>query len=457
MFARRTLIWRYCAVGSFIVNAATFAAFIFFLKSPTILFELENGGGDVSWPTADSSTSEALRKNLVDGRSAESRLARRLQDGGAFANGSSLANRRAAINDSKSAKAELDKLHKNMTILKVNMSGVQDIVRNFNRSAAPGVTEIPVNPHPFRYLLNCPHVCGSDDVYLLVYVHTAPDHVKRRIVIRQTWGNWRQFDFSMRVIFVMGRTEVVDVQRAVEFEAEQYVDIVQEDFLDTYRNLTYKGIAGLKWIENNCRQARFVLKTDDDIFVNTYVLMWHLTRREKKETEGKVTSSRFLMCLVWNGMKVMRDGKWKVDVSEWKDSFYPTYCSGSAYIISTDVAIDFHRISYHVPFFWVDDFYITGLLPLKLGDVEHIQFMSSYVLNGLQLEAKFTGPQWYKYIFSHVHNLNAIQRVWRTVGGIMRGEIVPVIKTKLPGELDNKDSVVAQPADVDKRADKPAT
>ena len=52
---------------------------------------------------------------------------------------------------------------------------------------------------------------------------------------------------------------------------------------------------------------------------------------------------------------------------EFKDKYYPTYCSGSAYTMSTDVAIAMHNISYNVPFFWVDDFYITGKVYLYLN------------------------------------------------------------------------------------------
>ena len=92
----------------------------------------------------------------------------------------------------------------------------------------------------------------------------------------------------------------------------------------------------------------------------------------------------------------MREGKWRVDKEEFKDDYYPTYCSGSAFTMSTDAVVAMHNISYHVPFFWVDDFYITGLLPLKLGGkVKHKQFMSTYVLDGRKLDEKFTGPQVY--------------------------------------------------------------
>jgi len=306
------------------------------------------------------------------------------------------------------------------------------------------------HPHPFNYIINSPNVCAGDqEIYIIAYVHTAPDHYKRRVVIRQTWGDASYYHIGIRVVFVMGRTVGANrtdgddgVQRALEFEAAQYGDIVQEDFHDTYRNLTYKGVAALRWISRYCSRARYVLKTDDDIFVNAFNLLRHLSRLDRlaRVTPGAAATAAprgLLLCLVWYSMTVMRQGKWKVSKEEWPQDSYPTYCSGSAFIMSTDVAIAMHRISYDVPFFWVDDFYITGLLPLKLGPsvVRHTQFISAYVLNGRLLEEKFTGPQWYQYVFSHVHNLNTIQAVWKTVVALARGELQPTIPYALPGHL----------------------
>ena len=223
-----------------------------------------------------------------------------------------------------------------------------------------------------------------------------------------------------------------------------------QDFEDTYRNLTYKGVAALRWISRYCAHARYVLKTDDDVFVNTFNLLRHLRRLDRVSATaaaagaspaaagGGGSSPRgLLLCLVWYTMTVMREGKWKVSREEWPNSSYPTYCSGSAFLMSTDVALAMHRASYDVPFFWVDDFYVTGLLPLKLGPavVRHTQFISAYVLDGRQLQAKFTGPQWYQYVFSHVHNLNAIQSVWKTVVRLARGDVQPTIPFALPGHL----------------------
>ena len=328
----------------------------------------------------------------------------------------------------------LEKIQSNMTLMKVNMSGLQKIIHSANKSQnSAAKTSLKVaNPHPFHYLLNTQHACNDKDIFLIVYVHSAPNHHKRRSVIRQTWGSGKYYTQKIKVVFVMGRTnDGVEVQNALEYESDVYRDIVQEDFLDSYHNLTYKGIAALKWVSNYCSHAKFVLKTDDDIFVNMFTLLRHM----KSLYTLKANSDSLLMCLVWYRMKVMRTGKWKVPKSEFKDDYYPTYCSGSAFIMSVNVAIAMHRVSYDVPFFWVDDFYITGLLPLKAGNIKHKQFMSTYVLDGTKLKEKFTGPQWYSYIFSHVHDLDAVQAVWAELVKLAHGIVVPDIKYAYAGQL----------------------
>ena len=320
-------------------------------------------------------------------------------------------------------------------------SGIGNLTKHVQRNdsmvnVSIGDSVKVVNPHPFKYIINCPEMCkGIDDLFILAYIHTAPGHYKRRMVIRQTWGNSVHYSVKVRVVFVMGKTgniETSTIQQALYFEAEQYGDIVQEDFEDTYHNLTYKGIAALKWISNSCRQARFILKADDDAFINTFTLIKHL------QTSYPNGASRLLKCLVWMKSPVWRKLKWKVSFNEFKESYYPKYCAGVAYVLSTDLAIALHEISYRVPFFWVDDVYITGILPRKLGNVRHSQFMSTYLLHGNELEDKFTGPQWYTYIFSHVHNLTRIQSTWKKLVALAEGKISPTIQYALPGELKDK-------------------
>ena len=55
-------------------------------------------------------------------------------------------------------------------------------------------------------------------------------------------------------------------------------DLVQGNFMDTYRNLTYKTVLGHMWVSSFCSQAEFVVKTDDEIYVDIYG-MYALTRK----------------------------------------------------------------------------------------------------------------------------------------------------------------------------------
>ena len=51
-------------------------------------------------------------------------------------------------------------------------------------------------------------------------------------------------------------------------EAINTNDIVIEDFEDTYLNLTLKSTFMLKWMLDQCSDAKFVMKVDDDMFVH---------------------------------------------------------------------------------------------------------------------------------------------------------------------------------------------
>ena len=51
-------------------------------------------------------------------------------------------------------------------------------------------------------------------------------------------------------------------------EAINTNDIVIEDFEDTYLNLTLKSTFMLKWMLDQCSEAKFVMKVDDDMFVH---------------------------------------------------------------------------------------------------------------------------------------------------------------------------------------------
>ena len=71
-------------------------------------------------------------------------------------------------------------------------------------------------------------------------------------------------------MFCTGSTLDENIQRSLEEESQEYGDLVQGDFLDNYYNLSYKAIMGNLWVAEFCSQAEFLVKTDDDMFVDMY-------------------------------------------------------------------------------------------------------------------------------------------------------------------------------------------
>ena len=71
--------------------------------------------------------------------------------------------------------------------------------------------------------------------------------------------------------------------------------MVLGDFLDTYHNLSYKNVFGKLWVSEFCEQADFVVKTDDDMFIDLYATYFftrhvieHLINNQLNKLENKV-------------------------------------------------------------------------------------------------------------------------------------------------------------------------
>ncbi|XP_014675783.1 PREDICTED: beta-1,3-galactosyltransferase 1-like [Priapulus caudatus] len=282
----------------------------------------------------------------------------------------------------------------------------------------PGVP----NPHNFSYLLNEEDMCerDGDDLFMIVYVHTAPSHYRRRMAIRETWAHERWLRrLRFRVVFFLGvPSDDATTQSALAFESGAYRDLVQEDFRDTYRNLTYKGVGALRWVARHCSRARWVLKTDDDIVVNVFALHAHLTSVAR---HGHAPV-RAILCHVWGRMPVLRTGKWEVAERDYAGKYFPQYCSGSAFLITPDAVVALYNASLYTPFFWVDDVYVTGYLPSR-ADVRRVSIASTYVFKQEQLERGVLNAT-HPALFAHVRRLADMYTLWSKLL-TMRGETLP--------------------------------
>ncbi|CAH1790647.1 unnamed protein product, partial [Owenia fusiformis] len=153
-------------------------------------------------------------------------------------------------------------------------------------------------------------------------------------------------------------------------ESQKHHDIIQEDFIDAYRNLSYKGVMGLKWATSFCENVTFILNIDDDVFLNLPNVVEVIQNMQLRGIQQNL-----LLCNLMSNTPPIRDptgelSKWYVSRKEFKPDIYPDYCSGMFILYSKDVAASIYKASLDEPFFWVDDVYITGILAAKAG-IDH--------------------------------------------------------------------------------------
>ena len=101
---------------------------------------------------------------------------------------------------------------------------------------------------------------------LLIVVTSKTDNFLARKAIRETWGK------SEPVIFLLGKSKSSVKNELVQIESKDFGDVLMEDFIDDYYNLTLKSIMMLKYVTQLKSKPTFVLKV---ITQNVAFEFWH--------------------------------------------------------------------------------------------------------------------------------------------------------------------------------------
>ena len=140
----------------------------------------------------------------------------------------------------------------------------------------------------------------KNGLFLIFIVISSPKNFEQRKIIRKTWAKHFQtkprgltetknsnilIKENIRVVFLMGLPMKLslkemdddvtdfDTQQRIITENELYKDIVQYNSFDEYYKLTDKSVTMLHWVYTQCPRAKFVIKCDDDVYVNVNNLL----------------------------------------------------------------------------------------------------------------------------------------------------------------------------------------
>lgn len=183
------------------------------------------------------------------------------------------------------------------------------------------------------------------------------------------------------------------VQRVLGREHGRYGDLIECRSRDTYTNLTLKSISALEWTRQYCPGARYLLKTDDDMFIDVRRLLRFIG---KVETEAlsefgikdlssqsrepindpyelftlgadifeSAAASDFNIELpptIWgrlaHGWRPIRqhNSKYYVSRTQYSGRVFPDFCTGPAYLMTRSTVSPLYEAALGRDFDLVDD------------------------------------------------------------------------------------------------------
>ncbi|XP_023020536.1 beta-1,3-galactosyltransferase 6 [Leptinotarsa decemlineata] len=210
---------------------------------------------------------------------------------------------------------------------------------------------------------------------LIILILSAPDNLEKRNTIRNTWlksipntnqRSNRYEKFVFKHYFVIGSLGLTATQNQ-QFIIEQmeFKDILMLPLHDSYKNLTEKVKRSFQYLDDQYDYGlgfKYVLKCDDDSFVNLKNLIPELMNIEKMyisensertlekieeknhilslnvQTDGKIAKNE--LSLYWGyfsgNARIKTKGKWKQ--SDWiaSDRYIP-YAVGGGYLLSKNL------------------------------------------------------------------------------------------------------------------------
>ncbi|XP_028833669.1 beta-1,3-galactosyltransferase 2-like [Denticeps clupeoides] len=279
---------------------------------------------------------------------------------------------------------------------------------------------------PYPYVINEPDKCRDSSPFLVLLIAAEPEQADARHAIRQTWGNESVADGMGFVrLFLLGvrkGNNGAQLQRRINVESQKYHDIIQQEYLDTYYNLTIKTLMGMYWVATHCPRVMYVMKTDSDMFVNTEYLIQKLLKPNEQPKQGYFTG--YLM----RGYAPNRNkkSKWYMPPELYPSERYPTFCSGTGYVFSGDMAAKIYRASLSIRRLHLEDVYV-GICLAKLR-IEPAPPPNEFLFN--HWHVSYSSCKYSHLITSHQFHPNELLKYWHHLQSNKHNACINVPKDK---------------------------
>jgi len=182
-------------------------------------------------------------------------------------------------------------------------------------------------------------------------------------------------------------------------EAKTNGDLVHDNFKESYLNLTVKTLRMLKWVGQHCDNVRYLVKLDDDVYLNVPKLLGFLhdivaNRFTEKDSKNLIAGFKY------NNIKIDSDptSKWytppslfetymrnsTTHLSLWppnpKIDRFPDFVSGICYVLGSRARKDLYLHALSTPLFHLEDVFLTGIVRARhLGLLDVVDIPGMHV------------------------------------------------------------------------------
>ncbi|CAF4640272.1 unnamed protein product [Rotaria sp. Silwood1] len=225
----------------------------------------------------------------------------------------------------------------------------------------------------YTFIIDNSDACLNELVDLLIIIISKSDNYQTRDAVRRTWASGKDLGIystiNVKYLFLIDYNE--KLIHHIRLENNLFHDIIQVELLQEYTLVTHRVLSLFEWSFRYCRTAKFLFKTDDDIFINLLLLLKFISPLIKQPTNNSFLISDMNIygykhenSLVFRHSKNSVTGRYIVTYDEYSCKQYPTFLSGFGYLVSKKARDAILYTAYQDPEpFRISDVYLTGIIP----------------------------------------------------------------------------------------------
>ena len=288
-----------------------------------------------------------------------------------------------------------------------------DSVMTYNSNFVPHITKDVYSEGFVQDNQDACEVGDVEEILLVIIVISAPDHSSHRAAIRSSWGAAGQYR-EVVITFLVGLPEDPETRHKLQQESEQHGDLVINNMEDHYENLSLKTLSALQWLKNLCPKAKFLLKVDDDMFVQVNRIL-----EKVKKLLDVDPVPRIILGNISKGWRPVRNPKSKylITESQYPHHTYPDFATGPSYLLSRRAALEILAAALEEKYIHLEDVFLTGVVAeslhiprLNIGEFKNNAVRVPVQFMGCTIEKSFTihkvSPQEQEDLHSLARNPN---------------------------------------------------